>query len=149
MTQWQRRRRGARGDERGFVAAELALGVGLLLFPVALLVLTLPTWSERQATGRAIAREVARTVAVEGTCDQAAANDVVRTMAGNLGLDPADVSVALNCTSGSPLPRGGSLTASVTVLIPAVAIPTIAQVGQRHWTTRHTEAIDPYRSFEP
>ncbi len=58
MTQWQRRLRGARGDERGFVAAELVLGVGLLLFPVALLVLTLPTWSERQATGRAIAREV-------------------------------------------------------------------------------------------
>ncbi len=149
MTRWQRRRRAARGDERGFVAAELALGIGLLVFPVALLVLTLPTWSERQSTGRAMAREVARTVTVEGTCDQAAANDVVSTMAHNLGLDPADVSVALDCASGAPLPRGGRLTASVTVVIPAVAIPGIAQVGERRWTARHTEAIDPYRSFGP
>ena len=39
---------GQRDD--GFAATELVLGVGLLLVPVALLVLTLPTWSERQTT---------------------------------------------------------------------------------------------------
>jgi hypothetical protein len=45
-----------RSREGGYVAAELALGIGLLVFPVALLVLTLPTWSERQTTARSIAR---------------------------------------------------------------------------------------------
>jgi hypothetical protein len=57
-----RRRARATRQDAGYVAAELALGVGLLVFPVAMLVLTLPTWSERQASARAIAREMARTV---------------------------------------------------------------------------------------
>ena len=39
-----------RSDESGFVATELVLGIGLLVLPVALLVLTLPGWSERQVT---------------------------------------------------------------------------------------------------
>ena len=42
-----------RASERGFIATELVLGLGLLVLPVALLVLTLPGWSERQATARA------------------------------------------------------------------------------------------------
>ena len=52
-------RRSGRASESGYVAAELALGVGLLVFPIALLVLTLPTWSERQTTARSIRGGVA------------------------------------------------------------------------------------------
>ena len=63
--------RRALGRERGFVATEFVLGVGVLLLPVVVVVLTIPTWSERQTTARAIAREVARTVAREGFCDPA------------------------------------------------------------------------------
>jgi hypothetical protein len=138
--------RRARG-ERGYVAAELALGIGLLVFPVAMLVLTLPTWSERQSAARAIAREAARTVAIDGECDIDAARRVASTMAENTGLRGGAVEIALDCPVGQRLPRGGEVTASVTIGIPAVDIPGIAEVGAWSWTAHHSEPVDQYRSF--
>jgi hypothetical protein len=142
-----RRRARWRSDESGFVAMELAIGIGLLVLPVACLVLTLPTWSERQTTARAIAREVGRVTATAGTCDRAGATALTREMATNLGLDPGDVSVALDCFPGARLPRGGRVTVRVTVQVPAVAIPGIGTAGAWSWTAAHTEAVDPYRSY--
>jgi hypothetical protein len=110
-------------------------------------VLTLPTWSERQTTARAIAREVGRSTTVAGRCDRAAAEALAREMAGNLGLDARDVGVTLDCAPGARLPRGGTVTARVTVQVPAVAIPGIGSVGAWSWTAAHTETVDPYRSF--
>jgi len=134
--------------ERGYVAAELALGVGLLLFPVALLVLTLPAWSERQTTARSIAREISRIVAVAGVCDHARATQTAHDMARNLGLPTGDVDVELDCGSDQRLRRGGSVRASVTVTVPAIRIPSIASVGAWSWTAHHSEPVDQYRSFE-
>ena len=140
------RRRGAR-DEGGFVALELVLGVAVLLFPASMLVVTLPRWSERQSTGRAIAREVARDSAVAGICDLDRARTIARVMSENLGVATADVSVQLDCWPGAPLARNTAVTASVTVAMPAVAIPGVADVGAWSWTARHREPVDPYRSI--
>jgi hypothetical protein len=140
----RRRRR----DERGFVALELVLGVGLLLIPVALLVMTIPTWSERQATARAIVREVARSTAVAGICDTGTADGLTDTMAANLGIDPAQVHVSLDCLSGQRLPRDGEVTAEVTVQMPAIQVPGITNVPGWRWAAQHREPVDPYRSFE-
>jgi hypothetical protein len=137
-----------RSRQGGYVAAELALGVGLLVFPVALLVLTLPTWSERQTTARSIAREVSRVVAVAGVCDRGRAVEMGHDMARNLGLAPSDVDVQLDCVPGGRLPRGGSVRASVTVAVPAVTFPGIGSVGAWSWTAHHSEPVDQYRSFE-
>src|SRR5262249_33141494 len=134
--------------ERGYVAGELALGIGLLLFPVALLVLALPAGSERQTTARSIAREVSRVVAVAGVCDRGRAADTGRDMAQNLGLAPGDIDVQLDCSSGKRLQRGGNVRASVTVAVPAVRFPGIGSVGAWSWTAHHTEPVDQYRSFE-
>jgi hypothetical protein len=140
--------RSGRSREDGYVAAELALGVGLLVFPVALLVLTLPTWSERQTTARSIAREVSRVVAVAGVCDRARATDTAHDMARNLGLSPGDVDVQLDCAPGQRLSRGGNVRASVTVAVPAVTFPGIGSVGAWSWTAHHSEPVDQYRSFQ-
>lgn len=140
--------RSGRSREDGYVAAELALGVGLLVFPVALLVLTLPTWSERQATARSIAREVSRVVAVAGVCDRARATDTGHDMARNLGLSPGDVDVQLDCAPWQRLARGGNVRASVTVAVPAVTFPGIGSVGAWSWTAHHSEPVDQYRSFQ-
>jgi hypothetical protein len=137
-----------RSRERGYVAGELALGIGLLVFPVALLVLTLPTWSERQTTARSIAREVSRVVAVAGVCDRAAASQTGHDMARNLGLAPGDIDVQLDCATGERLRRGGNVRAAVTVAVPAVTFPGIGSVGSWSWTAHHSEPIDQYRSFE-
>ncbi len=138
--------RGARGEE-GYVAAELALGIGLLVFPVAMLVLTLPTWSERQSAARTIAREAARTVAVAGTCDTEVARDVGETMSQNLGLRDGQIEVALDCAAGQRLRRGSDVAARVSVSMPAVDIPGIGAVGAWSWTAEHREPVDQYRSF--
>lgn len=141
-------RRSGRLSERGYIAAELALGVGLLIFPIALLVLTLPTWSERQTTARSIAREVSRVVAVAGVCDRGRAAETGHEMARNLGLSPGDIDVQLDCTPGQRLLRGGNVGASVTIAVPAVTVPGIGSVGAWSWTAHHSEPVDQYRSFE-
>jgi hypothetical protein len=135
-----------RGQDEGFVAAELALGLGLLVVPVALLVLALPGWSERQSAARSIAREVARAAAVSGHCDERAAEALGATMATGLGLG-ADVRVDLLCPDGTPLPRGGLLAARVIVRMPALTIPGIGAVGAWEWTALHRQPVDAYRSY--
>ncbi len=70
------------------------------LFPVALLVLTLPGWSERQVTARVIAREVARRIAREGVCDVGAARTLGATMAHNLGVPADGLEVDVDCAPG-------------------------------------------------
>jgi len=128
------------------VAAELALGVGVLLLPVAFLVLTLPSWSERQTTARAIAREAGRAVARDGWCDTGLANDLGGQMAENLGLARSDVRVELDCGSGEPLAAGSDLAVSVTVRMPAVHLPALGTVGEWSWTARHHQPVDLYGS---
>jgi hypothetical protein len=131
-------------SERGFIATELALGLGLLVFPVALLVLTLPGWSERQATARVITREVARRIAREGVCDVTAARSLGVTMARNLGLPSDDFDVEVVCPGGAVLNPGADVEARVTVRMPAVEIPGIGAVGAWSWTARHREPVDLY-----
>jgi hypothetical protein len=130
--------------EGGFVAVELVLGLGLLVLPVALLVLTLPGWSERQVTARAIAREAGRRVARDGVCDREEAAGLGATMAENLGLSAGDVQVVLDCAPGAALVPGSDLEARVTVRMPAVQLPGVGGVGQWAWTARHREPVDRY-----
>ena len=130
--------------DHGFVAAELVIGVGLLVLPVALLVLTLPGWSERQVSSRAIAREVARTLAGERWCDVAGGRALVASMAANLGMPPADVELATDCVPGAALVPGGEVVARVTVRMPAVLLPGIGAVGAWTWTAVHREPVDPF-----
>ena len=133
-----------RSSESGFVATELALGVGLLVIPVALLVLTLPGWSERQVTARVISREVARRAARDGVCDLGAARALGVTMAHNLGVPGDGFAVELACPDGSELPPGSDIEARVTVAMPAVQVPGIGAVGAWSWTARHREPVDRY-----
>ena len=133
-----------RDPEAGFVATELVLGIGLLVVPVALLVLTLPGWSERQVTARVISREVARRLARDGVCDVVGSRALGATMAGNLGVPGAQVSVDVSCAAGAALAPGGDVEARVTVTMPAVNLPGIGAIGAWSWTARHREPIDRY-----
>jgi hypothetical protein len=139
-------RRAARHDAEGFVAVEFALGVAVLLLPVAAIVLVIPTWSERQTSARAIAREVGRTVARDGACRPDLASDLADTMGANLGLARADVSVALDCATGAPLLPGAELEVTVTVRMPAVELPVLGGLGEWSWSSRHRQPVDLYGS---
>lgn len=133
-------------DERGFVAAEFALGLGVLLVPMTLVVLTLPSWSERQAVARAIAREVARAVARDGVCKTGVAAGLTELMAANLGVPRADLDVSLDCLAGAQLPPGGELRVTVSVYMPGVTIPGLGALGEWRWTAEHRQPVDAYGS---
>jgi Flp pilus assembly protein TadG len=141
------RRPSRRRDDRGSVAVvELPLGL-LLLVPAALLVLTVATWFERSAAARTAADEAARTVVLSDSWDQGAADAqaVVDEIAANYDLDPDDLTLHLD----GDLTRGGTVTAQVTVRVPAAAIPLLGGIGSFDRTVSHTEQVDQYRSFPP
>jgi hypothetical protein len=128
----------------GFAATELVLGIGVLLLPVALVVLAIPTWAERQTTARAIVREVGRFVAASGVCDVSGAEAITATMSGNLGLPPGGARVELTCRSGALLEPGSDLTVMVTIRMPAVHLIGVGDVGEWEWTARHRQPVDLY-----
>lgn len=134
-----------RRAERGSAPVELPLAIGLLLLPVALLVITLPAWPERQTVAQSAAAQASRTMALAGSWDEGAAEAraVVARAATNSGLDPADMSVEL---VGS-VERGASVTARVRVAMPGLAVPGLGPVAGWTWTASHTDRVDDYRSF--
>src|SRR5262249_48629344 len=130
----------------GFVATEFALGVAVLLVPVAMVVLTLPAWSQRQTTGRAIAREVARAVARDGWCNATLASGLAPLIAAHHSLPPSDMEVALGCVPSAPLVPGDDVEVSVTVQMPGVHLPALGDVAAWSWTARHRQPVDRYGS---
>lgn len=131
--------------QRGYVALELALAIGLLVFPITILVVSLPTWVERQSAARVAAQEAAREVVLADTWGEGTARGqaVAQLTAANHGLDGVAVSF-----SGS-LERGAEVAARVTVEMPTLVVPGIGRVGAWRWTVTHTEQVDLYRSFPP
>jgi hypothetical protein len=133
-------------NERGFVAIELAAGVALLVFPIAMLVATLPAWFDRQSLARQSARDAARAVVLDGVCRDDVASPAALRIARGGGVASNDVRVVLDCAPGRALARDGHVTARVTVEIPAVSVPLVGSVGTWRWTAVHSEPVDPYGS---
>lgn len=136
-------RRAVGARERGFVAIELLLAIGLLLLPVVLLVASLPQWTERQHAATAAADDAARAAVAAWPASGAgsartAALDVLETY----GVSSADVHVSVS----PPPERGGLLSVTVTVRMPAIAVPLLAHAGSWSWTARESRRIDDYRS---
>jgi len=127
--------------ERGSVPVEFAAAIGLLLIPAVLLVMSFAPWVERQMMAREIARDVARSVVMNAVVEGADA--MAGQAAVNYGVDPEDVSVVV----GGDLGRGGLVTATVTVRMPAMSIPGIGGFGSVTWSVNHTEQVDLYRSL--
>jgi len=127
--------------ERGSIPVEFAAAVGLLLIPAVILVLSFAPWVERQMMAREIARDAARSVALAAAMvDISAGADQT---ARNYGVDPGDVQVLVDGDLG----RGGLVTATVTVHMPAIDIPGIGGLGSVAWNVHHTEQVDLYRSL--
>lgn len=132
-------------DEAGGIPIEFALGVGVLVLPVALLVLTLPQWAERQSAARLAAREAARAVvlAESPAAGVAAGEAAAARVAVNHDIDPGDFQVAF---AGS-VARGEAVTATLTARFPATSFPGLVDVAAFTWTVAHTEQVDHYRSL--
>ena len=56
-------------DDRGSAAIELPLGFFLILLPIAVVVMVIPQWPERQTVATAAAKEAATLYATAGSAD--------------------------------------------------------------------------------
>jgi hypothetical protein len=130
-----------RGD-RGSTAIELPLAVGLILLPVAVLVMVIPQWPERQTVATAAAKEAATLYATASTPEEGAvaAQAAVAQTAANYGLRSLDLQL------GGSWCRGCTVTANVTVEIPAMQVPLIGQVGGVSWTAHSSSRVEDYAS---
>ncbi len=132
-----------RRDHRGFVAVEFVLATGLLLLPVVMLVAALPQWSERQHAAIVAARDAVRVAARDWPADGGAdAVRVARETVAHYGVAADDVGVVV---SGGAA-RGDLVTVTVTIRMPAIAVPLLARSASWSWTARESLRIDDYRS---
>lgn len=140
-----------RPRERGAVALELALGMGLLVLPIALLVAVFPGWAERTAMARVAAQEAARVAALSESSGEgiAAGEALALQIAANHDVPPSEVStdISVPVDSAGDLRRGGEVVASVTVAIHMPALPLTGSGWSVDWTITHRERIDDYRSL--
>jgi hypothetical protein len=67
----------------------------------------------------------------------------VEQAATNQGIDAADISLHMDGT----LDRGSTVTAAVTITMPALVLPGVTSVPTWSWTARHAERVDDFRSF--
>jgi hypothetical protein len=131
-------------EERGSaIPLSLLLGTALIVFPVMVLVLTLPAWEQRAVDAQDAARTAARALVTADNWDDgvSAADHAVSQLVAGEGLPSTDLTVSY---SGS-LDPGGSVTAAVTVVLPAGNLPGLGFVGQLHYTASSTEHVDSYR----
>lgn len=145
MTLLRQRLRSLRRDDRGSAVLEWPLASLLLLIPVAIMVILLPTWSEHQTVARDAATVAAREAVLASTPEEAlaAGDDAAFRTVENFGLNAEEVSV----TWAGDLSRGGSITATVTVRMPAIVVPGWGGVDAWSWSASHTERVDDYRSI--
>lgn len=137
--------------DQGHAAVELALAAGVLLLPVALVVMSFGPWSERRVTAEAVAAEAARAVVLD--LDHAAGAEVVSATTEAAGIDSASVRVGwcgaspAGVPAGScPLVRGSAVSVTVEIWTPLVDTPW-GSVGGLWVTASHSEPIDLYRSL--
>jgi hypothetical protein len=121
----------------------MMLGVTLVVIPVLLLVLTIPTWLERSVDARDAAANAARALATANTwaAGTTAANQTVTELITGDGLNPNDVEV----TYAGSLNPGATVTATVTVELPAGVIPGIGHYGTIRYSATSTQHIDSYK----
>jgi hypothetical protein len=122
----------------------LLLGVTFLVIPVMVVVLTLPAWEERVVDAQDAARSAARALVTADDWAQgvAAAQTVVGAVAAGDDLPAADLTGSFY---GSLNP-GATVTATVTVVIPAGQVPGLGHLGAFHYTATSTAHVDSYRS---
>lgn len=138
--------------DRGHAGVELALAVGVLLLPVALVVTAFGPWSERRVAARAMASEAARAAVLD--LDLESGSSSIVSTATLLGIDAEAVRVGwcgatpTQAAAGScPLTRGSAVSVTVEVWTPLVNTPW-GGVGGLWVSSEHSEPIDLYRSLD-
>jgi hypothetical protein len=146
-------------EESGFAAIEWALGIGLIVLPLMIAVMSIAPVLDRQSTARTIAQEAARTMVLADDWDsgEAAALDLARRIARNHGIDDAEwcpgvpedgcLSIEIGGTTPGLLARGEEVSITVRMPVAALTVPFIGDFAALTSTGTHAERVDDYRSF--
>ncbi|MGH3649865.1 MAG: hypothetical protein ACRDU9_04080 [Acidimicrobiia bacterium] len=140
-------------SDRGHAAIEFGLAVGVLLLPVAVVVMAFGPWSERRVAAEAIAAEATRAAVLD--LSLASGVSTVTAHVSGLGLDAGLVRVGWCGAPPGPLAapagwctmgRGSVVSMTVELWTPLINTPWGA-VGGLWVSADHSEPIDLYRSL--
>ena len=131
-------------NERGASPVELALGVMLLVVPVAIVVLSIAPVFEHRNFVRRAAAEAARTMVLTDGDPSAEALAVVEAQAISMGIDLDNVTVLLCGGATCSVDRGAVVTVDVTVLVEELS--SFLPIGAITVHAVHAERVDMYRS---
>lgn len=131
-------------SERGATPVELALGVMLLVVPVAIVVLSIAPVFEHRNFARRAAAEAARTMVLSTGDPSAEALAVIEAQARSMGIDPGDVTVLFCEGAACPVDRGSVVTVEVTVLVDELS--SFLPIGTITVNAVHSEQVDMFRS---
>lgn len=133
--------------DAGFAAVEFVAGLALLVLPMAVLVVSLPVWAETQSSARVVVREAARILAVadDDMVGRTAATDMAVRVADNLGVEIVGGPRFEGSVEGAP-GLESEVSATITVRLPLLALPLLADLTAVEWTVEHREPVDAYRS---
>lgn len=139
--------------DRGHAAVEFALAAGVLLLPVALVVLSFGPWLESRVVARAAAAEAARAAVVQ--LDHVAGVEMARFVVDTHGVDTESVRLGwcgspptrLGSPAGAcPMLRGALVEARVELWVPVLVTPW-GEIGGIWAGSSHSEPVDLYRSL--
>ena len=138
-------------SDRGHAGVELALAIGVLMLPVALVVTAFAPWSETRVAAEALAAEAARAAVLdldlrsgESTLEDSAAAFALELEAVRTGWCGAAASRP--AAGACSLSRGAVVTVTVEVWTPLIQTPW-GNIGGLWVSANHAEPIDLYRSL--
>ena len=135
-------------EDTGTVGLEYVLAVGLLLLPVAMLVLQIAPWLQHRSVAELAAAEATRALVLVDVWpdDPAGAlQPLVSQIEVNHELRPGALIVE---DVAGDLVRGTDVTVTVSVAMPAFTVPMFGvEVGSFRINYTHTERIDDYRGI--
>lgn len=139
-------------SERGYASIEFAMAVGVILLPIALVVLSFGPWLERRVAAESAAAEGARTAVLE--LDVSAGSDMLLETTRSSGLADEHVRVgwcgaspASAPTGGCSFARGSAVEIDVEIWAPLFRTPW-GEVGGIWVSGNHSEPVDLYRSLD-
>lgn len=131
-----------RRDQRGSVAIEFMILMGMLVLPFSCF-LVATAWPEAMNAAKAAAYEAAK--AVVTAPDLSAGEDLGRQRAQEVLTNHGyDGPVEVTFTDAG---RAEALTATVTIQLPALRFPGVGSWDAIPWSRSHTERVPDYRGF--
>lgn len=149
---------GRASDQSGFTAVEWAIGLGVIVLPLMIAVMSIAPILDRLSTAQTMAQEAARTMALadDWSTGESAAQRLAHQIGRNHGIAESEwcttgraqcVMVEISAMTPGTLRRGEEVIVTVRVPVAAITIPFIGEFAALTLTGSHTERVDDYRSF--